>query len=576
MLKNSGAFVACLADGLALREQATRRSGLSDRLVDGLSEGTGAILASNRTLFIQALVEAAVPDALVAELGVPPLEGDRRWRTGLVLVLERLSKRWDEVAGHHGSGAPPTERVDVATLGVARVLAVDLAVRCAFVRAALRCAAPSSEALDALAAGRAFAHRLKVELARLGRNRTTFGLELSANEGGAHLAKSTFDAWLDGEALPSARSLEVIVETLAAAAPLSAAERAPCGTARLEAELRLARLWDHLFRMLGKARGEAFAKRWANAWLSMVEFLAAPLAGATGIQPKALWASSITGAGGKLGRGLVLPALATTLSGFDQRTILAAVEGEWSPVVHELVANLATPVVELKAELAARGMDAALGEPVRELMLLPPVVGLQPEQSAAVRSVFEDPLRPDVLDERADAAQLRGDVGEAIDSLERLLTARPDDVAARFRLGCAYAGVGALDRALYHLERVLLEDPRHFTSAVARGIAYINAEKPMEGVRAIEAALRDLGPRSDTERAHALTNLGAGLLAAKEPSRAEEVLREATELTPRNAQAWENLARACMACGDRKGARLPARRAAELGKGDALAELDRS
>ena len=80
-------------------------------------------------------------------------------------------------------------------------------------------------------------------------------------------------------------------------------------------------------------------------------------------------------------------------------------------------------------------------------------------ETAFQRAAAVDPANPDAHAALFDLTEARGDLVGAAGHLDRVLTARPDWVAARYNLGCVLMRMGRLDEAEAEFRRVLARDP---------------------------------------------------------------------------------------------------------------------
>jgi tetratricopeptide (TPR) repeat protein len=133
----------------------------------------------------------------------------------------------------------------------------------------------------------------------------------------------------------------------------------------------------------------------------------------------------------------------------------------------------------------------------------------------------------------------RGEYKEAILVLELLLSDQPDDPTLLYNLGMAHSDVGALDRAVVLLRRLMALAPDHVNGRIALGVALTRQRKYEDARPELERAVAD-----EPTNPWAHRNLGACLLHLKRPAEAVEHLRTAAELNPADEKAWYGLGQA--------------------------------
>ncbi len=555
---SSGVLFGAILDGLALRAEVARQADVSESMLATYTAG-GRILPDKLLLLQDALAHVLFPSAVVAALRVPTLAGGPL-QQGIRGILRHWCDRWDEVAGDLGAGCPPVS-LETALLAIARLATVDVAIRASAFRRARGQPGPAPATVQAFVEGHSVGAAIRRALDRLGTKRTPFALEADADEA---LVKSSVDNWIDGVTLPYSENLVALSRRLAD-------DETPACV--VELDLRLARAADDLHRRLTEAVGAELARAWAERAV-LVSWRTSWLLPRDGSAAE-IWSRVITVPTGSAGRELVAEMAETLAVPVDRRTVLA-VAGSWVPLVRELVMTLASDDKELRRQFEAEGLNPGLLPHLRRMLVLPPNVAPSSEvERLAESQVYGSQADRLVAAEVAGAAIAAKDPATSIEALVAMLPARPDDLLARFQLGCAHARMGHLDAALTELQRVRDLAPDHFLAKVERGIAYLNAGKSEEGTAVIRRVL-DAHPEAEPRFVgHAHHNLGVGLLRQGSFEAARDALERAVELDPTNGAAWDALGRAYLGLGDRAKARVPARRAERLGFPELLAELDR-
>jgi tetratricopeptide (TPR) repeat protein len=149
-----------------------------------------------------------------------------------------------------------------------------------------------------------------------------------------------------------------------------------------------------------------------------------------------------------------------------------------------------------------------------------------------------DPEGPDPIDIALDRLR-RGEYPQAIQGLQLLVKAHPDDPNVLYNLGMALSDVGQLDSAERHLRHLVEIDPTHSNARVALGVALARQRRNADAVEVLRSALA-----IEPDNPHALRNLGGCLLRSGETEEAVKALRRATEVSPDDQQAWFGLAEA--------------------------------
>jgi tetratricopeptide (TPR) repeat protein len=131
--------------------------------------------------------------------------------------------------------------------------------------------------------------------------------------------------------------------------------------------------------------------------------------------------------------------------------------------------------------------------------------------------------------ERAYALTRSGKVEQGIAELEDFAARHPDDPTAQYELGRA-VGDADIPRALQHLDKALLLNPKYASARSARGDLYDQQNKPESGVIDLE-----LAASLEPENAVILDRLGKTYLALDRTDDAVRVLRKAAELAPEDS-----------------------------------------
>ncbi len=133
----------------------------------------------------------------------------------------------------------------------------------------------------------------------------------------------------------------------------------------------------------------------------------------------------------------------------------------------------------------------------------------------------------------------------AIAMLELWRQHHPTDIRLLYNLGLAYSDLGRLEQAKAILHEAVRLHPNHVNAHVALGVAYAKEERHEEAVTVLEKTVA-----ADPNNSWAQRNLGACLLALDEVDRGTACLLRATELNPKDQQAFLGLAEAYRMAGN--------------------------
>ena len=133
----------------------------------------------------------------------------------------------------------------------------------------------------------------------------------------------------------------------------------------------------------------------------------------------------------------------------------------------------------------------------------------------------------------------KGEMIPAIVMLELLRQEHPNDLRLLYNLGLAYSNFGRLEDAKAMLNESIRLHPSHVDSRVALGVAYAKEGRNQEAVKILEEAVS-----AEPNNPWAQRNLGGCLLAVKEVDRAISCLLRATQLNPKDQQAFFGLGEA--------------------------------
>ena len=111
-------------------------------------------------------------------------------------------------------------------------------------------------------------------------------------------------------------------------------------------------------------------------------------------------------------------------------------------------------------------------------------------------------------------------------------------------LGSAYSNLGRIEEARTILDEAVRLAPNHADSLVALGVVYAREGRNEEAVEILEKAVAAAPNNPWAQR-----NLGACLLALEQIDRATSCLLQATELNPKDQQAFFGLAEAYRSAG---------------------------
>lgn len=150
----------------------------------------------------------------------------------------------------------------------------------------------------------------------------------------------------------------------------------------------------------------------------------------------------------------------------------------------------------------------------------------------------------DPIEEAVERLEKR-DFIPAIAILELLRQKYPTEIRLLYNLGLAYSDLGRLEQARAVLGEAVRLHPNHVNARVALGVTYAKEERHQEAVPILEKAVA-----ADTDNSWAQRNLGACLLALGQVDRGTTCLLRATELNPKDQQAFLGLAEAYRMAGN--------------------------
>ena len=133
----------------------------------------------------------------------------------------------------------------------------------------------------------------------------------------------------------------------------------------------------------------------------------------------------------------------------------------------------------------------------------------------------------------------KGEIIPAITLLELLRQRHPDDLRLLYNLGLAYSNLERLEEARTILGMAVEIDPTFPNVRIALAVTYAKKKRYSEAVEILEKALAD-----DPDNPWGQRNLGGCLLAMGEVERATACLLRATELNPKDQQAFFGLGEA--------------------------------
>ncbi|MGH6947725.1 MAG: tetratricopeptide repeat protein [Kiloniellales bacterium] len=137
-----------------------------------------------------------------------------------------------------------------------------------------------------------------------------------------------------------------------------------------------------------------------------------------------------------------------------------------------------------------------------------------------------------------------GQQAAAVQKLELLAAANPDQARVRHELGNMLVRLGRAETALPHLEAAAALDPLSPKVRCDLGNAFARCRRTEEALTRFREAIA-----LDNRFAPAQINLGIALLSAGRDSEAVAVLSAATRLAPDSPAAWNGLANAYQSCG---------------------------
>ena len=133
----------------------------------------------------------------------------------------------------------------------------------------------------------------------------------------------------------------------------------------------------------------------------------------------------------------------------------------------------------------------------------------------------------------------------AIAILELLRQHHPTDIRLLYNLGLAYSDLGRLEEARAVLSEAVRLHPDHVNARVALGVTYAKEDRHQDAVAILEEAVA-----ADPSNSWAQRNLGGCLLALREVERGTACLLRATQLNPKDQQAFLGLAEAYRMAGN--------------------------
>ncbi len=157
-------------------------------------------------------------------------------------------------------------------------------------------------------------------------------------------------------------------------------------------------------------------------------------------------------------------------------------------------------------------------------------------------SILVEWTPPPSVKDPIEAAVMKLESGEmipAIVMLELLRQEHPDDLRLLYNLGLAYSNFGRLEDARATLNESIRLHPSHVNSRVALGVTYAKEGRNQEAVKILEEAVA-----AEPNNPWAQRNLGGCLLALREVDRAISCLLRATQLNPKDQQAFFGLGEA--------------------------------
>ena len=229
-------------------------------------------------------------------------------------------------------------------------------------------------------------------------------------------------------------------------------------------------------------------------------------------------------------------------------------------------------------------------------------------RSATERAIAADQANAETYTLCGDLGLQLGDAAGAVTCSEKALARDPKNAAARAILGEAYVRLGAVDKGLAELDRACAASPSETANWLRAGRVLLSLGRPRDALQRYNKALA-VAPRDtealiaaanthlalgefDQARTIALSMAGSpveesigqyvlGRIAIAQGKNEEAViaLARATQLNPKNGQAWAALADAHLALKDERKAREALARAAALPNAEAnvfgrLADLE--
>jgi len=189
----------------------------------------------------------------------------------------------------------------------------------------------------------------------------------------------------------------------------------------------------------------------------------------------------------------------------------------------------------------------------------------QPAKAAAAAASSDASIAP--LLQQVKAAFDKNDFAAAVDPLQRILAARPDDPIAHFQLGYAYSELKRWDDAKSEYSRAVALDPKMAAAHLNLGLVLMDSD-PAAAAESFRHAA-DLQPKESRPRY--LT--GQALERAGKLPEASEQYKAALALSPNDYEYHFALARVLLRAGDPAGAEVQFRAAVAVRADAAPAQL---
>lgn len=230
---------------------------------------------------------------------------------------------------------------------------------------------------------------------------------------------------------------------------------------------------------------------------------------------------------------------------------------------------VAYPALEAKFQ-AALAEDQNLAEADYNLGVLAERQGKKDDAVAHYQTALrKKPTLKQAAENLAVIAQNEGHIPEAVRAYESILAAYPDDASAHARLAEIYRMSGDHDRAMEMARLALMREPKSLTAQKVMMLSYLDRKQTSLAKLVAQRAMKI--DESDPELYY---TVGLIFLAEREPAKAQQQFKKASELRPDYLPAQVMLAKTALQQEDYPGAEQHLRRILQVSGKNAEAHLD--